>query len=248
MKAGVRWLLEHGANPNVVSQAKGVAETSLHRAVNHNWDAETIALLLKHGADVNAKTAYGRTAYELAVRGGREEVARLLAENGAATDVIATDALLGACMRGDAAGARAIIEQRRDVLAELGAHDRLIALMAAREGRAEALKAIAEVGLGVDVSGEWGEQPLHWASWYGWAEAVRALLERGVELNGCDRRFGATPTGWCAHGSENCGNPKGEYARVMEMLIDAGALVAPDTNGSAEVMALLRRRGVVKGR
>ncbi len=244
MKAGVRWLLEHGANPNVVSQANGVAEMPLHRAVNHNWDAETIGLLVKRGADVNAKTAYGRTAYQLAVRGGREEVAQVLAENGANTEVVETDALIGACMRGDGEGARALVERRRGVLKELGAHDRLIALMAAREGRAEALKVIPEIGLGVDVSGEWGERPLHWAAWYGWAEAVKVLVEKGVELNVCDRRFGAPPSGWCAHGSENCGNPKGEYARVMEMLIDAGALVAPDTNGAPEVMAVLRRRGI----
>lgn len=248
MRAGVRWLLEHGANPNVVSQANGVAETPLHRAVNHNWDAETVALLVKHGADVKVKTAYQRTAYELAVRGGREELARFLAQNGAATDVAETDAIMGACMRGDTAAARAIVERRPGVLEELGAHDRLIALMAAREGRAEALKAIAEVGLGVDVSGEWGERPLHWAAWYGWADAVKVLLEKEVELDVCDRRFGAPPSGWCAHGSENCGNPKGEYARVMEMLIDAGAQVAPDTNGSPEVMGVLRRRGVVKRR
>lgn len=248
MKAGVRWLLEHGANPNVVSQAGGVAETALHRAVNHNWDAEMIALLLKYGADVNAKTAYERTAYQLAVRGGREEIARLLAENGAATDVGETDALIGACMRGDGAEARATIERRAGVLEELGAHDRLIALMAAREGRAEALKVIAEVGLGVDVSGEWGERPLHWAAWYGWADAVKALVDRGVALNVCDRRFGAPPSGWCAHGSENCGNPKGAYARVMETLIDAGAFVPPETSGSPEVMAVLRTRGIVKGR
>jgi len=244
MRAGVRWLLEHGANPNVVSHANGVAETPLHRAVNHNWDAETIALLVKHGADVKAKTAYGRTAYQLAVRGGREEIARVLAESGASTEVVETDALIGACMRGDVAEARAMVEQRPGLLEALGAHDRLIALMAAREGRAEALKVIAEIGLGVDVSGEWGERPLHWASWYGWAEAVKVLLENGVELNVSDRRFGAPPTGWCAHGSENCGNPKGEYARVMEMLIEAGAWVAPDTKGALAVTAVLRRRGI----
>ncbi|HYP16894.1 MAG TPA: ankyrin repeat domain-containing protein, partial [Opitutus sp.] len=245
VKAGVRWLLEHGANPNRVSQARSVAETPLHRAVNHDWDVETVSWLLKHGADVNARTGYGRTAYALAVRGGRVEVARLLAARGAVTDIERTDAFIGACMRGDGAEAKALLAENPTLFSELHDHDRRVALMAAREGRAEALAVMAEVGLGLDVSGPDGERPLHWAAWHGWAEAVRVLTAHGVAVSECERRFGAPPTGWCAHGSQHCANPAGEYGRVMELLLDAGAFVAPQTEGSAEVMAVLKRRGIV---
>ena len=58
-------------------------------------------------------------------------------------------------------------------------------------------------------------------------------------------KFGAPPTGWCAHGSEACEKAGGEHARVMEMLIEAGAFVGPDTKGSAEVMDMLRKHRVL---
>ncbi len=239
VRAGICWLLEHGANPNVVSHAGGVAETALHAAVNHDWDGETVGLLLRHGAEIDARRADGRTAYALAVRGGKEVLGQALREHGAVDEASESDRLLGACMRGEA------VEPRQIAWSE---EDRKMPLVAAREGRASALRALAEVGLSLDVSGESGERPLHWAAWHGWREAVAVLIERGVKLGECDRRFGAAPSGWCAHGSVFCANPKGEYAAVLEALIAAGAFVAPDTNGSAEVMSVLRRHGIGRTR
>lgn len=244
VKAGVRWLLEHGANPNTVSHANAVAETALHAAVNHDWDAETLELLLHHGAEIDARRADGRTAYALAVRGGRVAIARLLLARKATPEISATDAFLGACMRGAREEAQDMLRGNPGLVAQLSEDDGRIALIAAREGRAAALEVMGDVGMNLDVSGAEGERPLHWAAWHGWAESVRRLIERGVELSVCDRRFGAPPSGWCAHGSEACRNVKGEYARVMEMLIAARAFVAPDTEGSPEVMAVLRRHGV----
>jgi ankyrin repeat protein len=43
---------------------------------------ELARLLLDHGADVNARTDDGRTALAMAVKNGKEELAKLLREKG----------------------------------------------------------------------------------------------------------------------------------------------------------------------
>ena len=248
VKSGVRWLLEHGANPNAISHAGTTAETALHAAVNHDWDVDTIGLLLRHGADPAAKRADGRTALALAVRGGRGEIAGILRAHGAPGGVSIPDEFLGACMRADAAAARALLRKEPGLTGVLTAEDRKLVLTAAREGRAAAVSLMGELGFDLEVEGEDGERALHWAAWHGWAETVRSLVARRVELNRCDRRYGAPPSGWCAHGSQFCGNPAGEHGKALESLIAAGAFVPPDTGGSAEVMVVLKKHGLGRAR
>ena len=244
VRAGIKWLLEHGANPNAMSHANDVAETSLHAAVNQNWDEATVESLLQHGADPAIKRADGRTAYAMAVAGGRDSLARVLLSHGAPREISAVDEFLGNCMRPDADAARDMVRGDPELLSNLSMKDRLIVILAAREGRAAALALMGELGFDLNISTNAGERPLHWAAWHGWADAVKTLIARGVELNARDKRFDAPPVGWCAHGSQFCANPKGEYGVVMQRLIDAGATVPKNTNGSAEVMAALKARGL----
>jgi ankyrin repeat protein len=246
VKSGIRWLLEHGANPNVVSHFAGVAETALHAAVKHDWDVDTIEELIRHGADVNATRADGRTPYALAVSTGRSAIAELLRANDAHSEVSTVDELLGACMRADATAAEELVRRNPGLVSGLLAEERKVVLAAAQEGRASAIALMAELGFDLEVVGENGEHPLHWAAWHGWVEATEVLIERGVELNVCDSRFGAPPTGWCAHGSQFCANADGNYGEVMARLIAAGARVPNGTNGTSEIMAVLKQHGLDK--
>ena len=50
----VKLLLEHGANPNLGHA--NTLESPLHHAITNDASAELVALLIRHGADVNAKT------------------------------------------------------------------------------------------------------------------------------------------------------------------------------------------------
>jgi ankyrin repeat protein len=241
VQAGIRWLLENGANPNVRSYVTGVNEAPLHVAIRNDWELGTITLLLNHGADPDTRRADGRTPYALAVRFGRERTAELLASRGAATDILPIDALLGACLRGDAEAVRAMIRRAPDLATALAASDSNPAEVAAREGRADALTLLAGIGFDVIQPIHEGATPLHWAAWYGRSEAVRALIRLGAKLDVRDNRFDAPPLGWCAHGSLFSRAPGGDYAAVAEALIAAGAEVSPGIEGSAEVMAVLRR-------
>jgi ankyrin repeat protein len=95
VKQGLEWLLDHGADPNVVSTEQ--RETALHVAVRRGQSREVIQLLLDHGADVHARRTDGATPWLLARRGGFDEIASLLESLGAETQSLSTvDLLLAA--------------------------------------------------------------------------------------------------------------------------------------------------------
>jgi ankyrin repeat protein len=93
----MRLLLEHGADPNLPTQA---GTTPLMAASGVNWVVaqtytespqsllEAIRLCLEHGADVNAANSMGLTALLGAANRGANDIIRLLAANGARLDVV----------------------------------------------------------------------------------------------------------------------------------------------------------------
>jgi len=95
--AAMRLLLEHGADPNLPTQA---GTTPLMAASGVNWVVaqtytespqsllDAIQLCLDHGADVNAANSMGLTALLGAANRGANDIIRLLAANGARLDVV----------------------------------------------------------------------------------------------------------------------------------------------------------------
>lgn len=243
VKAGIRWLLEHGANPNTRSYVHAANETALHAALHHGWDTAMIELLLQHGADPRLPRSDGRTPYAMAVRAGREDVIALFRMQGVQDDSSALDRLLNACMRADEAGAREQLRSQPNLIREMSALDCTIVQEAALAGRAEALRLMSQLGIDVGFADKDGIVPLHWASWHGWLDAVKALIAAGAPLDAHDKVYHAPPIGWCAHGSNFGKNPRGDYPGVAEALVSAGCQVSPHTNGSPEFMAVLRKHG-----
>lgn len=80
--AAVRWLLEHGANPNAATQAGPPGRTALMSAAAAG-DAKIAQVLLEHGADPNARSQYGWTALMAAAHGRYTKVVQSLLEHGA---------------------------------------------------------------------------------------------------------------------------------------------------------------------
>ncbi|MBI5169260.1 MAG: ankyrin repeat domain-containing protein [Candidatus Eisenbacteria bacterium] len=226
--AGACWLLEHGADPNVPS-GDG-RETPLHRAAEFGRNEEIVRALLDHGADPDAKRGDGRTPLDLAIRSGRPALVELLRERGAAGAARPADALLGACMRGDLAGARAVLDAHPGLLDSLDAHDRRAPLHAAEQGRPEAIAVFAALGFDLSVHGHGRSTALHQAAWRGHADAVRALLAAGVAVDPREDTYGSTPLAWAAHGSANCRDADDDYVAVVDLLLDAGAARAPSFN------------------
>ncbi|MGD1029860.1 MAG: ankyrin repeat domain-containing protein [Opitutaceae bacterium] len=241
VRRGIEWLLDHGADPNVTSGAK--ERTPLHAAIANGWDKDFIRRLLDRGANPASRSKDGRSVYAIAVAAGRDDVAALLRERGADDDALPLDRFLGACMRGDAPTARAFLAQDPILLGKLPQEDPALVFTAAREGRAATLVLLAEFGFDLAAADSDGATPLHWAAWHGRVEAVKVLIAAGADIDRRDNRFDAFPLGWCDHGWANCQDPEGDYLRVAELLLDAGAKVPPKWEGIPAMRALLKRRG-----
>lgn len=218
---GMRWLLEHGADPNVTSYEK--AETPLHSVACHGRGPGVAEMLLAFGAEIDKPRADGKTAYALAVRTGNVAMADYLRQRGADTRLAADDELLGACMRADEGAARELLAREPGLVAELTAQDRQLLAHAAEEGREASVRLMAELGFDLGMEGAWCGTPLHQAAWHGNVSMVRLLLELGAPVNVRDREFGSSPLAWAAHGSCNCRQADDDYCAVVELLLDAGA-------------------------
>jgi ankyrin repeat protein len=199
-------LLDKGANPN----ADGVGYTALHAAVLRS-DGELVRALLAHGADPNApitkgtpvrrnsqdfelpRTLIGATPYALAAKFLEPEIMHALASASADTRRPMKDGatpLMLAVGMGMAAPAQ---DEKR------GTDRRGLAILDGGivEPESRVLETVtAALSLGGDLEevNPSGETALHIASAQGYETVVRALAERGANLNARNLR-GQTPLG-----------------------------------------------------
>ena len=248
---GMRWLLEHGADPNVGSTTQD--ETPLHRVAEFGRGVKVATLLLEHGANPRAARADGRTPYELAMRAGNLAVAALLRERGAAVEPLRpVDRFLAACAAGDEPRARAVRDAHPRLLEEMSEDDRRAILLAAQSGNAGAVRTLAALGVDLGQEGPWGGTALHWAAWHGKVAMVRELLAVGAPVDVRDRTYGSSPIAWAAHGSSYCRDADPDYLAIVDLLLDAKPEREPSFNrwgespeslASAAVAERLRARG-----
>jgi hypothetical protein len=73
-----------------------------------------------------------------------------------------------------------------------------------------------------------------------------AAIQSSLDWRGRGRPNGQTPLGWTIYGSLNGWHAEhGDYAGVLELLLNAGATAPPltaDVKASGAVLAVLRRR------
>ena len=199
-------LLEKGANPN----ADGVGYTALHAAVLRS-SVELVKALLARGADPNApitkgtpvrrnsqdfelpKTLLGATPYALAAKFLEPEIMQALAAGGADTRRPLQD---GATPLMAAAG-MGIVAPAQDE--KRGTDRRGLAILdggiVEPESRVlETVTTALNLGSDLEAVNPSGETALHIASAQGYETVVRALAERGANLNARNLR-GQTPLG-----------------------------------------------------
>jgi ankyrin repeat protein len=97
-----------------------------------------------------------------------------------------------ACMRGDAATARAMAEADPSLLRDPGP-----LLTAAMQGDAAAVSLLLDLGATMDAADADGITPLHRAVQSGSLEAVQRLIAAGANPDRRERRWGGSAMTWC---------------------------------------------------
>lgn len=212
---GIRWLLDHGADPNIRSGAE--RETALHAAVRQGQSPDVIRLLLDRGADPRAERGDGRSAWLLARRSGQAALATVLELAGALpTPLSPADQLLEAC----ASGSVGLAEQLATpaLLRELDPEDLRLLRDAARRGDIPVVQACLAAGFPVNGLDEFGATPLHHAAIAGRAQVVSVLLPVGADLRIRDHEHRATPLEWAQFGAQHIRELDGDYPATIAAL------------------------------
>jgi hypothetical protein len=152
--------------------------------------------------------------------------------------------LLLACRRADEAGARALLRENPGIIESMTPDDHRQITAAAWNGDARAIALMSDLGFDPRAEGHDGGTALHCAAWQGSAETVAVLLRRRDArelLTIKDSHYGATPLGWCFHGSR-FGNTNHDHAGVAKLLLEAGARPGPGpVEASPSVETVLAR-------
>jgi ankyrin repeat protein len=261
--AGVRLLLNAGADPNHLLEAALLGESHeqsppvppLYAAIEMQAGPELTGLLLEYGAAPDVPGPDGRTPYQQAIRTGQDQVADLLVQHGASTVLSSADEFLSACRRADRAAAAAIIGARPDLAARLTADDHQVLTDAADHGHTESVRLMLDLGFPPDARSEPdnGATALHLAAAAGSTATVRLLLDHGADIEARDTAWNSTPLEWAIVGSGmRLGhNPNPDWLSTVDALLDAGAstggiVLSPDDPKppSPEVAALLHASGI----
>jgi len=183
----------------------------------------------------------GKTAHTVAREFGHEDVLRLLLERSPQSLRLAL-----ACELGDEATFAVLLRARPDLAQTLNEDERRKLPFAAQNHNMEAVRMMLAAGWPVAATGQHGATALHWAAFHGDTEMTRLILSYHPPLEALDRAYRQTPLGWTIHGSLNGWHrEKGDYGVVLELLLDAGAILPRNTlerDASPEVRLVLRRR------
>jgi ankyrin repeat protein len=248
---GLKYLLEHGADPDV---PWGPGNYPMHHGIRRDNGSEMIALLLDHGADPR-KVADGMTAIARAAHRGRGDLLRLFRKRGFEWRLEGVDQLIAACAVDDGAMVKKLADEQPRLVTELlGIGNQLIAEFAGTWNTAGVGHLI---DLGVPVDARWAgdgyfgtakdSTALHVASWQGVASTVRLLLARGATVDVKDSR-GRTPLMLAVKATVDSHWTHRRTPEAVKALLDAGAPVSgiiPYPSGYDEVDALLRAHGAV---
>ena len=256
---GIKWLLEHGADPN---RATHWGRTAFHHAVLRDNSVNIIEVLMEHGADpmlVAERPDTRQTAgpamsgVAMAARRGRGDVLDLMERRGIAIELQAVERLIAACARNDSAKVRTIAEQEPELVRELVAQGGKPLAEFAGVGNTDGVRYLLDLGLDVNALTEDGDPyfdvaknstALHSAVWRAWPSTVKFLLERGAPVDVTDEK-GRTPLMLAVRA---CVDSYWKHRRTpesVEALLNAGATVrgVEYPSGYAEVDELLHAHG-----
>lgn len=218
--AGPRWLLEHGADPNLAWGPDG--EAPLHVAARR-WEVALVEGLVTHGADPMRRRADGYTPHTVAEIYGNHDIALFLLAHGASDDLSPLERFIAACARTDRAAADTMLREHPGLTRELRAGHHLLLHRPAEAGHAHGLETMLERGFDPAATDKDGVTALHRAAMAGSPDAVRVLLAHGAPVNALDGMFAATPLVWAVEGRSSHDGAGADHVAVARLLIAAGS-------------------------
>jgi ankyrin repeat protein len=238
---GVRWFLDHGADPNV-KHRQGLS--ALHWAIMRPGTGQIVELLLERGADTQAQTPSGRTPLDQAERRhGKVELVPALERHGGTRGArTPLDEIVVAAAYGDEARAKALFDANPGILSEQTHEDRSQVSAFAEAGNREGALILARLGFDLATPSWMGMTALHWAAARGNPQMLRELLVAGAPI--VDAEGFGTPLHtalyqrWSSFGYRP---GESDYAGVVRALLDAEVEVPDDLrpSGDAELDALI---------
>ena len=241
---GVKYLLAHGADPNL-KRPRGWYP--LNHALARNNSLEIIEQLLEAHADPTLRDD-GASAVELAARRGRGDVLAAFVKRGVALELVGVDRPIAACAMGDAAGVREVTQREPQLVSELLAQGSTLLAEFTSTWNTIGVGQLLDLGVPVtarykgdgyfDIAPE--STALHVAAWQIRADLVQLLLERGAPVNDRDGK-GRTPLMLAV---KACVDSYWQHRRTPEparLLLAAGATTdgVAFPSGYADVDALL---------
>jgi ankyrin repeat protein len=256
---GIRWLLEHGADPN---RATRWGRTAFHHAVLRDNSADTLEVLLEHGADptliaerpdTRQTAGPAMSGVAMAARRGRGDVLELIERRGIPIELEGVERLIAAGARNDSAKTRAIAEHQPELVRELVAQGGKLLAEFAGVGNTDGVGQLLDLGIDVNAVTEDGDlyfdvaknsTALHSAAWRAWPLTVRLLLARGASANVLDGK-GRTALALAVKACVDSYWKGRRTPESVEALLQAGATVrgVEYPSGYAEVDELLRTHG-----
>ncbi|MBI4503575.1 MAG: ankyrin repeat domain-containing protein [Gemmatimonadetes bacterium] len=256
---GVKWLLEHGVEPNRTTRW---GKTALHNAVLSDNDLRIVEVLLDHGADPTIVASRpgrydsaftNKTAVAIAARRGRGDLLALFEQRGFSTELEGVERLIASCARNDGSRVRAIAEREPGLVVQLVAEGGKVLAEFAGTGNDDGIRHLLALGVAVGAPYKEGDAyfdiatdstALHVAAWRANHATVRLLIERGAPLDQRDGK-GRTPLALAVRA---CVDSYWSYRRSpgsVAALLNAGASVKDVLfpSGYAEVDELLRKHG-----
>jgi ankyrin repeat protein len=221
-------LVRHGAEPDAQTQEYGSAATALGLAASSCHPAyagvqlELLRSIMEAGACLNGAPG-GWAPIISALRNGRGDAAKFLADCGASLD------LESAAGAGHIHALKGMLSNE-DLKSE-GSSEKLAYgfAWACAYGHVEVADYMLAWGFVPDYSFMRGQTPLHWAAYGGWKPVVELLQKANHPINVVDKVHEGSPLDWALHGWQR--RPPefkaNNYYDVVEALVQEGAKIDP---------------------